>query len=381
MTTEMSNTPASRLSTRIAFLVAGFGIACWAPLVPLVKLSLSIDEGNLGLLLLCLGIGSLLAMMTTGVLASRFGAKPVILIGGFGLSLFLPLLTMTNTTHSLAITLFFFGASLGFLNVAMNIHAVEVEKDSSKPLMSGFHGLFSVGGFIGAALMTSLLSIGFDPKISALGCSVFMLGCMVCACNGFLRSKISRQSVPLLVIPKGLVLTLALLASAMFLVEGAVLDWGALLITSTGKVDHTQGGVAYMLFAITMTIGRLTGDVIVSKFGDHKILLGGGIIAVIGFVILLISPLPALSLIGFLFIGIGASNIVPVLFRRCGTQKDMQPALAVAAISTFGYAGVLIGPAAIGFLAQIFDLSIAFWLLTGLVVIVTLNAKKVTTLE
>lgn len=92
--------------------------------------------------------------------------------------------------------------------------------------MSGFHGLFSVGGFIGAASMTSLHSIGFDEKISVLGCSLLMFGCMVCTCNGFPGSKISRQSAPLLVIPKGLVLTLALLASAMFLVEGAVLDWG-----------------------------------------------------------------------------------------------------------------------------------------------------------
>ena len=131
-----------------------------------------------------------------------------------------------------------------------------------------------------------------------------------------------------------------------------------------------------MLFAITMTIGRLTGDAIVSKFGDLNVLLGGGVIAVVGFVILLVSPLPVFSLIGFLFIGIGASNIVPVLFRRCGTQKDMQPPLAVAAISTFGYAGVLIGPAAIGFLAQIFDLSIAFWLLAGLVVLVTPEFKS-----
>ena len=96
MTKEISNTPASRLSTRIAFLVAGFGIACWAPLVPLVKIRLAIDDGHLGLLLLCLGIGSLFAMMTTGMLASRFGAKPIILTGGIGLSLCLPLLHISE---------------------------------------------------------------------------------------------------------------------------------------------------------------------------------------------------------------------------------------------------------------------------------------------
>lgn len=379
MTTVTNNTPTTRLSTRIAFLVAGFGIACWAPLIPLVKSNLAIDESFLGLLLLCLGCGSLVAMMTTGLLASRYGAKPIILIGGFGLSLILPLLTIPTTPLALAIALLFFGASLGFLDVAMNIHAVEVEKDSEKPLMSGFHGLFSVGGFIGSALMTSLLSIGFDAKISALGCSVFMLGCMICSWGGFLRTKSAQQEGPLLVAPQGLVLTLALLAAAMFLVEGAVLDWGALLITSTGKVGHEQGGFAYMMFAITMTIGRLTGDAMVSKFGDQKVFVGGGVIAFVGFLILLLSPFPKLALLGFMLIGIGASNIVPVLFRRCGTQNDMLPALAVSAISTFGYAGILIGPAAIGFIAKMFNLSFAFWLLAALIIFVIINAKKVTT--
>lgn len=376
---ETRNTPASRWATRISFLVAGFGIACWAPLVPLVKIRLAVDESSLGLLLLSLGIGSLIAMMTTGVLTARLGVKPIILAGGFGISIFLPLLTITSTPYLLALALFCFGASLGFLDVAMNIHAVDVERDSLKPLMSGFHGLFSVGGFIGSALMTSLLSIGCDATFSACGCSIFMLGSLVCAWNGFLKHGASEQTTgPVIVIPKGLVWGLSLIAMAMFLVEGAVLDWGALLITSTGKVAGTQGGIAYMMFAITMTIGRLSGDAVVRRLGDNKVLIAGGAIALFGFLVLLLLPYPRLSLGGFFLIGIGASNIVPVLFRRCGTQKDMAPSLAVAAISTFGYAGVLLGPAVIGFIAKQFDLSFSFWLLTGLVFLVTISAHRIT---
>lgn len=376
---ETRNTPASRWATRIAFLIAGFGIACWAPLVPLVKTRLAIDESTLGLLLLCLGIGSLIAMMTTGILTARLGAKPIILAGGFGISVFLPLLTMAETPHILALALFCFGASLGFLDVAMNIHAVDVERDAQKPLMSGFHGLFSVGGFIGSALMTSLLSMGYDARFSAVGCSIFMVGSVFCAWNGLLKHRASEQATgPVIVFPRGLVWGLSLVAMAMFLVEGAVLDWGALLITSTGKVAGTQGGIAYMMFAITMTIGRLSGDAVVHRLGDKKVLLGGGIIALLGFLVLLLLPYPKLSLGGFFLIGIGASNIVPVLFRRCGTQKDMAPSLAVAAISTFGYAGVLLGPAAIGFIAKHVDLSFSFWLLAGLVFLVTISAHRIT---
>lgn len=375
---DTKNTPASRWATRIAFLVAGFGIACWAPLVPLVKAKLAVDERTLGLLLLCLGIGSLLAMMTTGKLTARFGVKPILLAGSIGLALLLPLLMLAQTPQILASLLFCFGASLGFLDVAMNIHAVDVEQDSGKPLMSGFHGLYSVGGFIGAGLMTALLSLGCHPTISAAGCAIFMLGSIACAWNGFLPHHDQNTTSPVIVLPRGMVWGLSLIAMAMFLVEGAVLDWGALLITSTGKVAGEQGGIAYMMFAITMTIGRLSGDAVVRRLGDQKVLIGGGVIALSGFLVLLLLPYPKLSLGGFFLIGIGASNIVPVLFRRCGTQKDMAPSLAVAAISTFGYAGVLLGPAMIGFIAKQFDLSFSFWLLTGLVFLVTISARRMT---
>src|SRR5215813_10336277 len=136
-----SDRPAARLATRLAFLVAGFGIACWAPLVPFAKQRLGVDDGVLGMLLLCIGLGSVIAMAITGVLSARYGSKPIIVAGGLGLTAFLPLLTVANTPITLGIALFMFGASLGSLDVAMNIHAVEVERAEARPLMSGFHAL------------------------------------------------------------------------------------------------------------------------------------------------------------------------------------------------------------------------------------------------
>jgi len=151
-----ANRPETRLATRLAFLVAGFGVACWAPLVPFAKQRLQVD--TLGLLLLCLGVGSVAAMLLAGVINSRHGSRPIILAGGFGLAVLLPLLAVAGSPVSLGLTLLGFGAALGSLDVAMNIHAVEVERAAAKPLMSGFHALFSVGGFIGATLITFLLS-------------------------------------------------------------------------------------------------------------------------------------------------------------------------------------------------------------------------------
>ena len=369
--------PEARLATRLAFLVAGFGVACWAPLVPFAKERLRVDDGAMGLLLLCLGLGSLSAMFLAGALSARFGSRPVILAGGFGLALLLPLLGVACSPVALGLTLFAFGAALGSLDVAMNIHAVEVERAAAKPLMSGFHALFSVGGFAGATAITFLLSANVRPFASTLLASLLMAIAMVLAAPRLLHAPRSSEA-PLIVAPHGIVLLLAALTMVMFLVEGAILEWSALLVTAKGLVGKAQGGFGYSIFAIAMTAGRLGGDFVTSRVGDRATLFWGGLATMAGFALLLAAPIPAVAMGGFLLIGLGASNIVPVLFRGAGAQRAMPAGLAVAAIATAGYAGSLVGPAAIGFIAKAAGLPVAFWLLAALVGAVVLSARAAT---
>ena len=369
--------PETRLATRLAFLVAGFGLACWAPLVPFAKARLGVDDGVLGILLLCLGLGSVAAMLATGMLSARYGSKPIIIAGGLGLALTLPILTIASTPFTLGITLAVFGAALGSLDVAMNIHAVEVEKGAGRPLMSGFHALFSIGGFIGSLLVTLLLSVHAGPLVATLLSSALMVVAMVVAWPRLLKT-VPSEDAPLFAIPRSFVLLLAVLAAITFLVEGAILDWSALLLTTQGRVEASHGGLGYMLFAIAMTVGRLAGDTITAKLGDRAIMLWGGLVAVAGFAVLLLSPIAILALSGFLLIGLGASNIVPVLFRKGGTQTVMPAGLAVAAITMCGYAGVLIGRASVGFVANHIGLSNSFWMLAILLCAAPLCAGIVT---
>jgi predicted MFS family arabinose efflux permease len=371
------NQPATRLAVRLAFLVAGFGLACWAPLVPFAKQQLAVDDGVLGVLLLCLGVGSIIAMLLSGIISARYGSKPIVIAGGIGLALALPLLTLATTPFALGAVLFVFGASLGAVDVAINVQALEVEGAANRPLMSGFHALFSVGGFLGAGAVTFFLSIGLSALVACLICSAFMLIAMILAAPGLLPSR-SNHDGPFFVLPKGLVLLLAVLTAITFLVEGAILDWSALLITSQGHVSETQGGLGYMLFAIAMTIGRFAGDGITTRFGDKAIMLWGGLITIFGFLVLLLIPHGYISLSGFFLIGLGASNLVPVLFRRAGSQKIMPPALAVAAVAMLGYAGMLVGPAGVGFVADLFGLPASFWMLALLMCLIPVTAKAVT---
>lgn len=367
----------ARLATRISFFVAGFGLACWAPLVPLVRNHLNLDEGTLGLLLLCLGIGSVIAMTLTGALSARFGCKPIILVSGVSLAALLPALAVVGSPFQLGLILLGFGAALGSLDVAMNLHAVEVERAAQRPMMSGFHALFSVGGFAGASLMTLMLSMRVHAGVSTLIAALMMAAAMLIVRPRLVQTGAGEQG-PLFALPRGVVLILALLAGIMFLVEGAILDWGALLVTDARLVDTAHGGLAYILFSIAMLSGRFSGDYITGRLGDRTVLLWGGVIAIGGMFLVLSTSITVAAMAGFILIGAGASNIVPVLFRLAGSQRAMPSGLAIAAISTVGYAGVLIGPAGIGFVAHHLGLAMSFALLAILMVFVPLSARAIT---
>lgn len=368
--------PATRLATRLAFLIAGFGVSCWAPLIPYAKARLGVDDGVLGLLLLCLGIGSVVAMLMTGVLSARYGAKPIIIGGAIGMAVVLPLLAVVSTPLTLGAALFVFGGSLGSLDVAMNIHAVEVERAAGKPLMSGFHGLYSVGGFIGSMFAISLLSMQLGPLPTMLVASALMAAATLTIAPR-LMAAVGAEGGPLFALPRGFVLLLALLTAIVFLVEGAVLDWGALYLTGAGLVGAEQGGMGYMVFSIAMTVMRLLGDAVVGRIGDRATLWWGSLIGIAGLAVVLLAPHAAVAVVGFLLVGIGLANIVPVLFRKAGNQSIMPAGLAVTAVTTAGYAGILLGPAGIGFIAQLTSLPAALWMLTALMLAVALTAGRV----
>ena len=258
----------------------------------------------------------------------------------------------------------------------MNIHAVEVERAATEPLMSGFHALYSVGGFAGAAFITLLLSMGSGPLLSVSIGAVLMALAMLATSSRLLRTR-AADGEPHFALPRGIVLVIAALAAISFLAEGALLDWSALLITGNELVGVEQGGIGYMLFSIAMTVARFSGDALTARIGDRPTLIWGSLIAIGGFVVLLLAPVAAVALGGFILIGLGAGNIVPVLFRRAGNQTVMPPGLAIAAITTMGYAGILLGPAVIGFVAKHVGLATAFWMLPVLLTAVTFTAALV----
>jgi MFS family permease len=366
-----------RISTRVAFFIAGFAVAAWAPLVPFAKNRLGLDEATLGLVLLCLGIGSILSMPLIGMAAARFGCRKVISTGAIALCLIIPCLAIAPSVLSLAVVLFLFGAAVGAIDVTVNIQGVIIEKTSGLSLMSGFHGMFSFGGIIGAGGVSLLLGLGLTPFIATLIVSTIILGSII-AIGGYLLPYGSESDGPIFAFPKGIILFLGVLSFICFLAEGAILDWGAVYMSSAKGLSAELAGWGYTIFSITMTICRFYGDRIVEKLGGFKIILLGGLFAALGYFIVVLVPHWIPALFGFALIGVGTSNIVPIFFSAAGKQKIMPANLAIASLTFLGYGGILLGPALIGFIAEATSLSTAFSLVAVLMILVGGSAKIAT---
>jgi len=224
--------------------------------------------------------------------------------------------------------------------------------------------------------MTLMLSNHISPFHSCVIGSIAVASAVSASAPHLLRTS-NETPGPLFVVPRGIVLVIALLAFVSFLVEGALLDWSALLLVTTKMVAAARGGVGYMLFSIAMTAGRLTGDRAITRLGDRKIFLLSGLTAVCGFAVLLASQYTPLALAGFVLIGLGAANVVPILFRRAVNQQEMSAPLALAAATGAGYAGLLAGPALVGFIAHSVGLRGAFVALALLMCLVPSLNKSV----
>jgi predicted MFS family arabinose efflux permease len=348
-----------QVSTRIVFFIAGFGMAAWAPLVPFAQARTGLDAGSLGLLLLCLGGGSIIAMPLAGALSARFGCRMVLIVASLVICLTLPLLATISSFLLLASVLIAFGAGVGSVDCAVNIQAVIVERASGRTMMSGFHGLFSVGGITGAGGVSALLTIGASPLVATLCVVAGIIAALIKAGPDLLPYG-SSSAGPAFAVPHGIVLFIGLLCFVVFLTEGAVLDWSAVALTSVHGMEPSHGGLGYAAFALTMTIGRLTGDAVVRRLGSSTVIVLGGLCAAAGLALATVVPAWEAALLGYAMVGAGCANIVPVLYTAVGRQNVMPEHVAVPAITTLGYSGILAGPAAIGFVAHVTSLSAAF---------------------
>lgn len=370
-----SITPASlaksKLATQYIFLICGLGISSWATMVPFAKERLALNDGSLGLLLLLLGAGAITMMPIGSIFIQRYGSRIIVLISAILLSVTLPLLMIINNIAGMGVVLFLFGAGIGTIDVAMNAHAVHVQNQFQKPIMSYIHGLFSVGGLLGSIGLGFLIQLGLSPITAAVSIAVLLLlivfGQYKYLLDGKTEKSISHSHVDgNSTTPKGsytwlrkTVIYLGVLGFVVFLAEGAMLDWSAVFLRENRGVPIAWAGIGYAAFSIAMAVMRLVGDSIVSRIDGKKVVVYGSLLGTFGLFLTVLTPWLITALAGFIFLGIGAANIVPIFFSEGGRIKNVPAAIAIPAITTFGYAGQLAGPALLGFIAKHYSLPIA----------------------
>ena len=377
-TKVMSPRPFAReiFATRMVFFTVGVMIAAWAPLVPLAKARVGLDDGQLGLMLLGLGIGGLITMPLTGPMTAVWGFRRVILAMFCAGVLVLPALTVFDGFWAMTIALALFGGAIGSTDVAMNLHAAEIERMAARPLMSNFHGMWSIGAFAGSAGMSVLLSFGLMPIFAATLISALSFVLTIFVAKGLLPKPATPSDEPLFVVPRGSIIVLGAICFCVYLSEHAVLDWSAVFLTSIKDMSAGNAGFGYAVFAFSMTLTRFVGDRLRARLGDVNVYVLGGLLAAIGYILIgaiggIVGPF-----VGFALVGAGVANLVPIIFSAAGRARAMPSHLALTAVATVAHGGLLFGPAIVGFVSHATSLTSAFILLGGVMIFVTLNVRS-----
>ncbi|MGW5863632.1 MFS transporter [Streptomyces sp. NPDC055239] len=357
----------ARYAVAAVFCVHGAVTGSFATRVPWIQEHAGLSAGLLGLALAFPAIGASLAMPLAGWVSHRFGARTALrgLLALWTMALILPSLAPNLLTLCLA--LFVYGATAGMSDVAMNALGVEVETRMKKSIMSGLHGMWSVGALIGSAAGTVAAHMGADARLHHALAAVALTAIGLVACQGVLDLQAAPEEVapPRFSLPPKSALLIGAVGFCAVFAEGASLDWSAVYLRD---VLDTSAGVAAASttgFTLTMAIARLAGDAVVDRFGSVRTVRVGGVVAALGGLLVVVAPHPAIAMCGFAMLGLGIAVVVPLAFAAAG-RSGPNPSQAIAGVATITYTSGLIAPSAIGTLADATSLVVSFGLVTVL---------------
>lgn len=366
-----------RVAVSSFFLLNGFCFASWAARISWFQEHFRLSNGELGSLLLCLPVGSLLILPLAGWMSARFGSRLSSVMGAVMYCICLVWIGFAPQVIWLGIALVMMGASGNLLNIAENTQGILVEGLYGKPILSSFHGMFSIGGMLGAAF-SGLMALWYvPPSLHFLGVgSVFLLIPLLQASWLFKSDYGAATDQPLFVMPDKGILKLGVIAFCVMMGEGAMADWSSVYIRQNIPLHLSLATAGYTSFSLAMALGRFTGDWVNSRLGSVRLLYLSGILAAAGILISVIFPDIWVVIAGFALVGAGFSTVVPLAYSSAGRSVTMPPSMALAAVTTVGFLGFLAGPPLIGFTAQLISLRAALLILVVLAAMISLFSKS-----
>ncbi|NTJ43369.1 MFS transporter [Agrobacterium larrymoorei] len=366
----------TRLGVSLLFLMNGFMMGSWAPMIPEFAKRLSLSESALGLVILVFGLGSLACMPIAGSQIARFGSRTVTLSIAFVFVPTLLLITFSTSIWAGVLTVFLFGGLTGAMDVAMNANAVAVERGMRRAIMSSCHAFWSLGGLIGAALggvlITKIGIYGHAVVLTAIAAALLAIAWpRVLADRPHPEEERAKGGLPLTPLPW----IIGVMALFSMIPEGAILDWGALYLRNELGASVALSGFAFAAFSLTMAIMRFAGDLVRDRFGAVRTLQVCSAISITGLLIAGAAPNSIIAIAGFAVAGVGISNMVPIAFSAAGNMPGLAPGIGLSVVTTMGYSGILVAPSAIGFIAEHTGLASVFIGLPLLHVVVLLLSR------
>ena len=361
-----------RIAVNIIFFINGFLHANLAARFPRLQEIFSLDNGMLGLLLLSISIGAVLAMPFTGWLIIKNGSRRIAIVSVFSYCLFFPLITWMPGLQGLIPLFFIMGVTAGMLDVSMNSQAVMVEKAKGKPIMTSFHALFSIGMALGAACGSFFSSLHTSLFIHLLTITIASLAAAVFARYHLIQDKPQAETDgPAFRLPNAAMVSIGVIAFCCMLGEGAMADWSTNYMENIALASKTLAPLGLSAFALAMTTGRLLGDSARARYGDKKLMVVCGLISTIGLTTSILITQPIFVMLGFFLVGAGLSVIVPIAYSVAGNSSIVSPGVGLAMVTTVGYSGFLFGPPIIGFLADWQTLQLALIFVVALFLLMT----------
>jgi MFS family permease len=368
-----------RAAVSAAFLIHSTVSGTWAPRLPAIKESLGLSDGELGTALVGLAIGLLVGTRLAGAPVDRFGSRPVMRVGFPLLAATLVLPGLADSLVTLLLSLFVLGLASGALDVAMNAQGIEVERQLGRPILSGLHGLWSIGLGIGAGVATLAAAIDADPLEQFAVVAAVLAVASVVFLRGLLPARRLQHGEPekeRVTVPWTLPLVLlGVIAFCSFVGEGSASDWSAVYMTQELGTSQALGAVAFAAFAVTMAVARFAADPLRGRLGNVVLVRGGSLIAATGLGIALLVHEPAAGIAGFALLGLGLAPVVPIAFSAAGDLDPRATGRLVGRVATIGYVGSVAGPIMIGWLAEATSLRTSLGLVVLLSLAIAVSAR------
>ncbi|MDB5063318.1 MAG: transporter [Mucilaginibacter sp.] len=364
-----------RIALGAMFFMTGLCFASWASRIATIQQNLNLSDAALGGVLFAMPVGLMCSLPFSGWVITKIGSRKLLIGALITYSSCLVTLGLAQNTFHLIICLMLFGFASNAVNISVNTQAVAAEKLYQKPILASFHGIWSLAGFTGAGIGTFMIGKNIIPFYH-FGIVFIIIIITIALVSGYLKNDKVTSSGPVFVMPDSSLIKLGVIAFCSLICEGAMFDWSVIYFKKVVLAHGAWMGAGYTAFMLTMASGRFVADWFAHRFGLKRTLQISGVLTAIGLLIAVIFPYLFTALAGFLLVGFGVSSVVPLVYSAAGRSKTMSPGVALAAVSTIGFMGFLIGPPVIGFIAGLASLRASFTLIAAMGICVTIFSTK-----